>query len=558
MRTNFEGGSAPVIEQGANLEKKDSKDPIDALLEYLQLAATMYDHLSFWKSKGDKKIRSLVRDADDDRGREYPYTISTSDEIKDKTTSLELSIDMSVGFLAILIKRLLKSDDLSQLLEDKFGKKVRSLNQAKDIARELIEPFYDQYSRHLRANGGKGKRTRDAMSSDESAWDVAAIDVPSGVDIMDNDKLQVLQNQRKSFEELVKKLSLLPGPHQKFAKLLAEGQGTAQDVNLLLNSYAFGNNKGSLDFGKLDFVWEQEDLKKLMDLITKVTEFNEEIQQKLGIEIPFKPECASLEQAREIMAENFYGSARIKKAFGFEVPASEIPDIPYSPAELQRAKALGERLVLRVSPDDSGQYLTMKKIIELAQPRLIDDYKLQLYNVDRHQMEDFYQTNFLKTEWRLISGSFVAGSTNQNYLHQTRLLRDHLKALDFLSKKEESDCSDEILQQLSEQMGVDWNKQEIIDQNKYTANWREVTRKIVELLINQNHRRTPSEIIYDWVLEFSRTKDIGLFKKNFDWTSCLSSSGHLVYIGCFVSDGMSVDGSDPNDSDNNIGVVSQR
>ncbi|MBI5076811.1 hypothetical protein HZB94_00300 [Candidatus Falkowbacteria bacterium] len=202
----------------------------------------------------------------------------------------------------------------------------------------------------------------------------------------------------------------------------------------------------------------------------------------------------SVERARELLGrENVLGPEEIENAFGFKVSEADIPPIPYNPAELEKARELGEQLVLRISQDSDGNPMTMKRINEIMQPRMdVDNEGKLLHNTDWCENEGFYQNDSLRTEWRLIGGSFVPdvtsakdkegrytkGSTNNNYVHQTRLLRGYLKSIDSLTEAEGQECSDEKLRRFSEQMGVDWDSQEITDEEKYNENWREVAGKL--------------------------------------------------------------------------------
>ncbi len=69
-------------------------------------------------------------------------------------------------------------------------------------------------------------------------------------------------------------------------------------------------------------------------------------------------------KAREIMGEReVMGPEEVKKAFGIEVPESEVPPIPFNETELKRAKELGQFLVLRVDKTQDGQPLTMQKLM---------------------------------------------------------------------------------------------------------------------------------------------------------------------------------------------------
>lgn len=259
----------------------------------------------------------------------------------------------------------------------------------------------------------------------------------------------------------------------------------------------------------------------------------------------------SYEQAQEIMGDSFYGTEEIKNTFRFEFPQEKVPAIPYSPEVLEKAKENGEMLVLRVESDGEGSPMTMERMNEIMQTILAEgdeeEQEKLLYDTDWYQEEDFFKNVSLKTEWRIVGKNFVPDSTSKNYIEQTKILRDYLMGLDSVSKEEQEECTDEFLEGLQKMLDEDWDK-----------NWKEVAKKLSELLINKNHRRIPAEILYDWVLQFRNRKERGILKANYDWSNALSSPGELVSLGYAARYGVDVDDDFPGYRDVYLGVVSLR
>ncbi|KKP56395.1 MAG: hypothetical protein UR50_C0003G0021 [Parcubacteria group bacterium GW2011_GWC1_34_10] len=259
----------------------------------------------------------------------------------------------------------------------------------------------------------------------------------------------------------------------------------------------------------------------------------------------------SYEQAQEIMSDSFYGVEEIKSTFRFEFPQEKVPAIPYSPEILEKAKGNGEMLVLRVESDGEGSPMTMERMNGLMQAILEEDSEEEqeklLYDIGWYQTEDFFKNASLRTEWKLVGKNFVPDSTSKNYIEQTKVLRDYLMGLDSVSKEEQEECTDELLEGLQKMLDEDYDK-----------NWKEVARKLSELLINKNHRRIPAEILYDWVLQFRNRKERGILEANYDWSNTLSSDGRLVDLGDAGRSGVDVNDDDPGHRDGNLGVVSLR
>ena len=259
----------------------------------------------------------------------------------------------------------------------------------------------------------------------------------------------------------------------------------------------------------------------------------------------------SYEQAQEIMSDSFYGVEEIKSTFRFEFPQEKVPAIPYSPEILEKAKGNGEMLVLRVESDGEGSPMTMERMNGLMQAILEEDSEEEqeklLYDIGWYQTEDFFKNASLRTEWKLVGKNFVPDSTSKNYIEQTKVLRDYLMGLDSVSKEEQEECTDELLEGLQKMLDEDYDK-----------NWKEVARKLSELLINKNHRRIPAEILYDWVLQFRNRKERGILEANYDWSNTLSSDGRLVDLGDAGRGGVSVSYDGPGGRSGGLGVVSLR
>ena len=259
-----------------------------------------------------------------------------------------------------------------------------------------------------------------------------------------------------------------------------------------------------LEYAKID---EASDLVKVKKLKKELESFRKEFKDRLVV---------SLERAREIMGENYYGPEEIEDALGFRVSELEIPPIPYSHEALKQAEKLGEKLIFRVSHDEDGNPLTMKRINELGQIRIGDESGKFLYYTDSCKDEDFYKNSPLRTEWKLVGGSLIENSTGKNYIGQTRVLRNYLKSINCLSAEEEIECSDERLDEIDKIMHKDL---------------QEAVKLLINLKINRNHRRSPAEIIYDWFLQFKKTKHRGFLRDNNEWSNVCSSNGGLVEFG---------------------------
>jgi len=246
------------------------------------------------------------------------------------------------------------------------------------------------------------------------------------------------------------------------------------------------------------------------------------------------------EQAAEIMGKSFLGAEAVKKTFGIELNEKDIPPIMYTPEQLQEAEKRGEMLVLRVAVDKEGKPMTAKNVNDIVQPTTPDNKVLLA--IDWYAKEKFFTDEALKTGWKLVSKEVIADSKSKNYIDQTLVLREFLKEVNALTDEELSECSDQKLKEIKILMGSDKVK---------------AAQQLASLKINQNHRRTMVEAIYDTAMRFKSTSE-RVLENTYDWTKTLSSGGDLVFFAGADSRGAGVSGYGPGRSDSGLGLVSSR
>ena len=130
----------------------------------------------------------------------------------------------------------------------------------------------------------------------------------------------------------------------------------------------------------------------------------------------------------------------IKNAFGFEFSADKIPPVSYSSEVLEKAKELGEFLILRIEYNRNGASMTMLEMKAMMESKMDKDKEGKLfYDQDWYINEPFFKEISVKTEWKLVGKNFVPNSTGKNYIEQTKVLRDYLLNLEcFLMKKKKN------------------------------------------------------------------------------------------------------------------------
>jgi len=122
-----------------------------------------------------------------------------------------------------------------------------------------------------------------------------------------------------------------------------------------------------------------------------------------------KGEAINPKEAETIIgADHFFGAEAVRKAFpGVPLKPEQIPAIPFSKEDLQRAKELGDSLRLRVSKAPGNGKLNMQKMQELLQPTFNQKNEGKiLYDTDWYENEDFF-TEEPELCWVLTSDGII-------------------------------------------------------------------------------------------------------------------------------------------------------
>lgn len=262
-----------------------------------------------------------------------------------------------------------------------------------------------------------------------------------------------------------------------------------------------------------------------------------------------------LREAELIMSPaDVLGPEAIKKSFGIEVRMEAVPPIPFSREELERAKTLGQLLILRVNKSSDGTDLTMNKMNEL----LLEKFKREGLGKVVYEGSDWYKTEeFFTSEtpslgWALVSKEVIPDSTSKNYLGQTEVLANYIKNQLFLGMP--------IPSQWQEALDEFWAKKDLIYPLVSSTDellWKDAAKQLSELKLNRLARQTPTEVLYDLLVRF-QTSSERLLENRYTWTKRLSSRGGLVGVGYFDADGAHVSDVRPDRSGGSLGVSFSR
>jgi hypothetical protein len=279
---------------------------------------------------------------------------------------------------------------------------------------------------------------------------------------------------------------------------------------------------------------------------------------KTSIRRPSKQERGggtSPEKAKEIFKERYFGPEKLKEVYGVVLQAKDIPPITLSKKELEEAESRGERLVLRVAKLENGQPATAKNIGTLLKDKYAKAGKgkpvYALAHPEHWENNDPVFTDEVpRTGWVLESVDLLPGSKGENYISQTKLLRDHAERLGLLTPADKAEVSDVELDKLATFLAKDVIK-----------NCKDVAEKLANMAVNKKFRRRSSEVYYDLFLTAGDPALPGFVRElenTRDWTSSRTALGHLVRVGNFDAVGVLGFRRDPDNANEHVGVSFSR
>lgn len=262
---------------------------------------------------------------------------------------------------------------------------------------------------------------------------------------------------------------------------------------------------------------DAERVEKLLEALAHAAETNS---------VPESAREVSLDQAREAIGkESFLGPQEVEKALDIKIDQETIPEIPFSPEELQRAKELNQFLILRVDR------FTTKELHECYKTLHAVEGEPLLYDPDWYKDEPFYTKEKPKLSWALVSREVVPNTTSKNYLEQTQELINYLKTEVYKGQPLPADFDTWVAE-------FDSQKDQIA--SVISSDWQTASQKLSNLQITQQYRQSFADAVYDLAI-YHRTFNDRLLPNIYGWTNSRSSVGKLVLVGLFESDGVYVD-----------------
>ena len=232
------------------------------------------------------------------------------------------------------------------------------------------------------------------------------------------------------------------------------------------------------------------------------------------------------QEARELLGEDLIGPEEIEKTWG--VRPEDVPEIPFSREELERAKEMGQMLVLRVEKTEDGKPMSLEAMNEILAKRWEKEKKGGLLSTAqgwKDFIKESYSKDVPRTGWALISKELLEGSTSKNYIEQTEVIIKALREQAF----KDIEMPEEYEEAIRE---FEANKGRLT--KLMSENWQQAAKELAELKISQLTRGSIQETIYDLALYYDKNGK-RLLPNVYTWSNSLSPDGELVYLGYFVA-----------------------
>jgi hypothetical protein len=264
----------------------------------------------------------------------------------------------------------------------------------------------------------------------------------------------------------------------------------------------------------------------------------------------FEPEPTSersdLEFAENLFGTDYLGPVTIEGVWGLEIKPDQVPEIPFSKPELERAKELNQFLILRAKKAPDGQPLTMLKMHELLSSDMESKRRGKaLFKAnDRWLLDSPFFTKDTPVdnqsqdfEWALSSKEVLANSTNQHYVIQTDTIAKYLETTLFAGKSMHKHYQ-EALKEYRDYRQSEFGGQtyDQIENKLKGQNWRTYADQLARLKINQLLRHSPAQAQFD-ILTYYQDQDRRLLENNYIWTNTQAPDRFIVVLGKFDARG---------------------
>ncbi len=307
------------------------------------------------------------------------------------------------------------------------------------------------------------------------------------------------------------------------------------------------------------------DRKKLEELI-RLVEYKPKVadSKRRGIEgeekIAEGPIGQHIEVAIEKLGkENVLGPKEIEQVFGVKI--EDVPDIPFSVEELERAKNLNQMLILRVDKTAEGEPMSIKAMSDMLDKKWQDEGRDCLLFLDKGLINwldnDLFTKESPRTGWALVSKDVLPASLNKDYLEQTEVIIKTLKEEVFKDLDIPEEYAEAITEFKDKKGRIVKSLRDIYRDVDQEFMRPYVGKEISELKINQLTRQTSAEAIYDLAVYYD-INNKRLLADKWTWSVSWQRPSAFVLLGGFGGQGIMHKIWDPGNRATSLGVCLSR
>jgi hypothetical protein len=308
-------------------------------------------------------------------------------------------------------------------------------------------------------------------------------------------------------------------------------------------------------------------LKKEIDARVATLKARMETVQAFEPEPAPSVERADLEFAEKLFGKDYLGPEALSKVWRIEVKPDQVPTIPFSQPELERAKKLNQFLILRAKKAPDGSPLTMLKMHELLSPDMETKGrgKLLVNPTDQWKLDSAFFTTDTPVgasdqdfAWALTAKEILPGSTSKHYVEQTGKITEYVVKELYMGRRvpdQYQDALQEYLQYMRTTFGSDTYEQ--IQQKLAGPNWKTYADQLTNLKINQLLRQSPSQALFD-VATYYRDQDKRLLENTYIWTNTQVVDSRVVLFGRFGTRGAVLNWWEPSGANDDLAVLVSR
>lgn len=294
---------------------------------------------------------------------------------------------------------------------------------------------------------------------------------------------------------------------------------------------------------------ETGDIDAARALLEELKTLQGPMREQLRLATRGKP--ASLGEAREIMGYYMLGPDSAKRTFGVQLDPTQIPQIPFTPEELERARELDEVLRLPIATDADGSPLSIKHQAEMLTPRFAEsDFGKVLQdggdNEPWYKDEPAYTSEVPRPGWALFTKTPYG--LGRGALSELRTFSSYM-AHNLFPGRELPAAYREVCDELASQVDAleAWMEK----------NPGEATRLLCQLGMNDFRRNAPEA--FSDTLAYHEIAGVRLLDAcTYDRTSSRARDGTMFGVGAFRRDGMWLRSNDAGYADDWLGAVFAR